>query len=211
MFDKIGYMFRKIILLVIAIAVLAGLFALSSLFGETSPNFKKLDIDVERDRAVENLEDLTLRGKGTFGELMERKENLECTILYKSNDINEDLTEGSLFVSQDRLRGDFIVPDTGEDLVSSMIISERILYSWSEIEGEKYGIKVDLDELEEYKSRETGATLDTKEPIPLEAKVTYICKPWNTVDGSIFLPPTDLIFSDFNKMIDKGMEYGNIY
>ncbi len=149
-----------------------------------------------------------LKGKGSLNSLLSRGENLECSITYQNATASDSEINGSYFVSQNRMRGDFIVMDNGKQMVSSMITKDNMMYNWSEIDGQKFGMKVDMTEL---KKAEASTTPDTHEPVPTDADVQYECKPWNNVDGSIFEPPTDIIFRDFSNVMNTGMEYGNIY
>lgn len=144
-------------------------------------------------------------GEGSLDLLANRGENLECSILYKKDDISGQTLEGTYFTSLKRMRGDFIMPEGG---VSSVIVQDGFMYTWSIIEGQKYGMKVNLDELKKAKA---STTPDTREAVPLEANVKYDCEPWNNVDGSIFEPPTDIIFTEFSDVMNGGMEYGTIY
>jgi hypothetical protein len=204
-------MFRKLIWIATIIAIIVGAIALYLLFEKPALETQNIEITAEQVELDKKIEEISQRGTGTIKELMERGENLECTILYVSNDLSEELTEGTMFASRDRLRGDFVVPETEAGSVSSVIVRNEIMYSWSEIQGEQYGMKIDLKKLADYKKQPSDATLDTREVVPLDAKVKYICKTWNDIDGSIFEPPTDIIFKDFNEIVNTGMEFGNIF
>ncbi len=144
-------------------------------------------------------------GEGSLNSLANRGENLECSILYKKDDISGQSLEGTYFTSLKRMRGDFIMP---EGVVSSIIVNDGFMYTWSIVDGQKYGMKVNLDELNKLKN---SSTPDTREPVPLEANAKYNCKPWNNVDGSIFEPPVDIVFTEFSDVMNGGMEYGTIY
>lgn len=147
-------------------------------------------------------------GEGSLNDLLKRGENLECSIVYNDK-IDDEAVEGSYFTSQERMRGDFLVNEGEQQILSSMIIKDEVMYSWSEIDGDKFGMKVDLNELAKIKAE--GKALDTREPVPLDDTVKYDCKPWNNVDGSIFEPPTDILFRDFSSLMNTGMEFGTIY
>jgi hypothetical protein len=41
--------------------------------------------------------------------------------------------------------------------------------------------------------------------------VSYNCKPWVALDGSVFEVPTDVIFKDYKDLVNVGMEYGTSY
>ncbi len=149
-------------------------------------------------------------GEGSLSELLARNENLECSISYKQNVNNDDVVEGSYFTSNGKMRGDFLTKDSGQEVLSSMIIRDGEFYSWSVIEGEKFGMKASVDQFTQVGDDESKPKADNG-PVSLDDSVKYDCKPWNNVDGSVFEPPTDVLFRDYNAIINTGMEYGNIY
>jgi len=151
-----------------------------------------------------------MMGTGSMNSILARAENLECTVSYKASLEEEVATEGTFFTSRNRLRGDFLVNSTGsEQLLSSVILKEDYLYTWTEIEGEKYGMKIALKDLALSKSAANAP--EVREVVPLEAEVSYKCMPWLVVDGSIFETPTDIIFKDYADLMDVGMEFGTVY
>lgn len=146
-------------------------------------------------------------GNGSLKSLLNQAVNLECTIKYAPE--GESAVEGKYFTNQGKMRGDFVVESEGMSVVSSMIMLDEKLYSWSEIDGQKYGVLIDLKEVET--QSQNGNVPDTKEPVPLEAEVAYDCKSWTQIDNSIFEPPSDIKFQDFSNIMESGMEFGNIY
>ncbi len=198
---------KAIIFLLIA-AVLVGGFALYGLFGGSGPANK-----IETDAVVEVTEEFdtaeeqhVFRGKGNLLEVQKLGVNLECSISYNALDMSEPLV-GTYFVSRERIRGDFemIAPELGDNIVSSMIFKDNMFYSWSVIDGDAYGVKVG------------GSFTDgldnemVKSPVPSDARVTYDCKEWKEIDGSIFEPSNEVLFKDMSKASDSEMEYGTIY
>ena len=151
---------------------------------------------------------LPISGTGSMSSLLARAENLECSVSYTAPE-NNITTEGTFFTSRERLRGDFIVSGTPTETLSSVILKENTLYSWTEIEGEKYGMKISLELLQESKSNESAP--DAREAVPLDAAVAYTCVPWDVIDGSIFEPPADVLFKDYVDLMNVGMEFGTVY
>lgn len=145
------------------------------------------------------------QGQGTLQELRMLKENLECTVRFDAGTAGSRV-EGTYFVSEGSMRGDFLTdsPDLSGKILSSMIIKGEIMYSWSEIDGQMYGVKIDLSQVEE-------AVIDDKSAVSINESVKYDCKPWENVDGAIFLPPGNVLFQDLSEIMNIGMEYGNIY
>ena len=150
-----------------------------------------------------------LSGSGSMTALMARGENLECTISYAASSADATQTEGTYFTSGSKMRGDFLVTSSGQQTVSSVIMKDQTLYSWTEIEGEAYGMKIPMAELEASKNTE-GAPA-AQEVVPMDAEVDYSCKVWTAVDNSIFEPPSDVLFRDFGDIVSMGMEFGNMF
>ncbi len=205
---------NKITIVGLIAVVVAGV-ALFMLFGGGSDTKNVTDEMMMEEMNEANSEDagamLDAIGVGSIAGLMARGENLECTIIYKNSEADGGESKGTMFTSRDRMRGDFEAVNEGEKTVGSMIINDNIMYSWSEIDGEKFGMKVDLAELKEYQTSAGEAAVETREPVGMEEEVNFDCKRWSNVDGSVFEPPSDVIFRDFGDVINTGMEFGNIY
>lgn len=154
---------------------------------------------------IEETKNEPVAGRGSLKNILALAQNLECTIDYET----QVKVSGTYFTSQGKMRGDFVVPSAQGDVLSSLIMRDNKMYTWSEIQGKKYGMQFDLSEVAA--AREAGDIPDTREPVPLDAAVNYDCKPWVSFDGSIFEPPSDIIFQDFSKVINQGMEYSTIY
>lgn len=143
-------------------------------------------------------------GVGTLAALQARGGNFECSLTYKPNEYEDEIT-GTYFYADGKVRGDFLVPspDLGDEVLSSMIVNEDMLYVWSEINGEQYGMKITIPE--------DGEESQDATPVPDDVSVRYTCKPWTTVDNSVFVPPSTVLFQDASDLMQTGMEYGTIY
>lgn len=184
-------------------AVLYGLFGTSS--SKTQPVLDDTNPVTEVDETEEN--QVPLSGVGSLEALKLFGQNLECTISYDSPDVAEPIV-GTYFVSGDSIRGDFemTIPELGGEMVSSIIWNDGMMYSWSDIGGQKYGMKVNTATLEAGEQSEA-----VREPIPSDVNVRYNCQVWTAVDGSVFVPPSDVLFQDFSAVLETGMEYGTVY
>ena len=205
---------NKITLIVISIALLVALVAIFLLFSNSTSEIKNEESVIEKTENPQTETTTSLfeaRGRGSVEDLMGRSENLECVIIYTNSDLSEEKSEGTLFTSRNRMRGDFETNSDGMNTVGSMIINDNVMYSWSEIDGEKFGMKVNLDELQKYKEDNGGDAVDAREPVSLEDEVSFDCKKCVNIDNSVFVPPSDVIFRDFGDVINTGMEFGNIY
>lgn len=201
---------RNILLLSIGGAVVVGGAALYMIFGgvpEEATTATGSEVSIEQDTNKEVTGPTS--GTDSLSALLALGQNLECSITYEPKTINEPATEGTYFTSRGRMRGDFLVESTGSQAVSSIIIDDENMYSWTEIDGQKYGMKMTLSELEISQSDDTVP--EANEAVPLDESVRYSCKPWVSVDGSIFEPPTDIIFTDYSDVVNMGMEFGTSY
>ncbi|MEN9922440.1 MAG: hypothetical protein RL097_717 [Candidatus Parcubacteria bacterium] len=195
------------ILAVVAIALLT--FGYITLFSTPAQKMADEAVEVAAELSLESASTTVVsavrQGSGSLEMLRLLGEDLECTVVYI--DSNEETTvEGTYFVSAGNMRGDFLTPtpDLSGQVLSSMIINDSYFYVWTEIEGQSYGIKTDL-------SLPSDATLDAREPVPLDDIVMYNCKPWKNVDRTVFVPPSTVLFQDSNELMQGGMEYGTIY
>lgn len=146
------------------------------------------------------------KGTGTLESLRLLNEDLECTILFTPS-TQTAAVEGTYFVSDGNIRGDFLTesPDLSGQILSSIIIEGETMYTWSEIEGKAYGMKMDLTTVD-------GVTADeTKQPVSLNEDVRYDCKNWENVDRTVFVPPSDVLFQDMSELMKAGMEEATIY
>ena len=147
--------------------------------------------------------ELELNGFGTMNELLGKEKNLECQITTIDNTV---ASEGTFFVADKKIRGDFITdsPDLEGSALSSIIIVEGTMYVWTEIAGETFGVKSQLQTT-------TETDIQTQEPVGLDERVKYACQKWEQVDQSVFLPPSDVLFQDMSAILQGGMEYGTVY
>jgi len=202
---------KYLIILGVGAVIVAGAF-LYVVFGPTSSdtvpvttNGTGSEVPTEESETSTAVEPFS--GAGTLAELMGRGQSLECTISYQVE--NTPAVEGTYFVHDGRVRGDFVtnVPEMGGDVLSSIIMADGEVYSWSDINGQMYGVKVVVPANE--MDATTPETIRT--PIPDGAAVSYDCRPWTAIDNSIFEPPSAVLFQDMSQMLEGGMEYGTIY
>lgn len=139
-------------------------------------------------------------GVGTFAELQAKGRSLECSFTYAPNEYESDVV-GTYFIVGKNIRGDFVTnaPDLGGEVLTSLIINGDAIYVWSEIDGQSFGTKSPLEES------------DIQVPVAADQSVRYVCKSWEQVDRSIFVPPTTVLFKDAVTGADANMEYGTVY
>ena len=196
----------KVIISLVIVAVLVGAVALFGLVGGNSEQDVSGTTEaVEMADQAEESKLQTFLGEGSLLDVQNFGVNVECRISYDDPELLNPVI-GTYFVSRGRIRGDFQmnVPELGGETVSSIIVSDDMFYSWSNINGESYGVKFAAD----------TPNMDNsvvKEPVPSDARVSYDCTEWRTVDNSIFEPPSEVLFQDMSNLMNSGMEYGTIY
>jgi hypothetical protein len=199
---------RNIIILGLVAAIVAGAAIYALLFHQPSETKETTEQNIEEMEATPEAEqEESFTGAGPLSSLLSYGKNLECVVTYIPNEYEQAVT-GTYFVSGVSVRGDFLIDsrELGEPVLSSIIMNDGAFYSWSTINGTSYGMKADLS---------TMATTDgnegIKQPVPQDARVEYTCDTWNPVDGSVFVPPSTVLFQEYGALIETGMEYSTIY
>lgn len=129
-------------------------------------------------------------GTASIQSLYTGGESLECAITYIPNPVEPEVA-GTIFTHANQLRGDFIVPspDMTGQIVTSIIIDDTTIWSWTDIEGEIIGSQQprtdDLTVLERLIA-----------PVGLVKDVQYNCLMWPEVDRTVFVPPSTVLFTD---------------
>ncbi len=164
---------------------------------------------------IEEVEQVNVEGVGTpagkepfsgietLAALAKQGKSLECQIVLERSEAEGNI-EGTYFTHDGKLRGDFMVPapELGGKIVSSMIVDTDMLFVWTTIDTKTIGFKSDLTVRD--------SDIPTKEPIALDESVKYTCTEWEAVDGSVFIPPATVPFTDADASVKAGMEYGTI-
>ncbi len=202
---------KNTLLISIASAVVVGAIAVTLLMRNSDSDVKTSQNDQISNIEEQNqeVEKTPISGTETMIALLEKGEDLECSVSYISEENSNSPTTGTFFTSQGKMRGDFVVMSMQEEIVSSMIMDTESMYTWTIVNGDKYGMKISQAELENSKKNDDSP--EAHEAVPVDVAVDYECKPWKEVDRSIFVPPTDVIFKDYSDLMNTGMEFGNVY
>ncbi|MEK7638924.1 MAG: hypothetical protein AAB388_02050 [Patescibacteria group bacterium] len=204
----------KLIALLAIIAVIVGGFVFFTLFDDASPDGEEEVVEKTSGETATppeaESEPEVFAGSGTLAELQALGKNIECAISYTPNE-HEAAVTGTYFIGDGQVRGDFLTPspDLDEDMVSSVIIEGTNMYAWSTIADATYGVKADLTLAAANSESSDGSLIKT--PVPSTEPVRYDCKTWTAVDGSVFVPPSDVLFKDAAALQGAGMEYGTLY
>lgn len=133
----------------------------------------------------------------------------ECTMSLNIDSGVPTATEGTFFFSNGKLRSDMVVDAMGTKVVTSVIIKDGVSYSWSDMDGVTQGVKIQLDKYTE--AAVEGSTVTPKEMETIESAIKYDCKPWSSKDDSVFELPQDILFKDFEELMNVGMEDGTVF
>ena len=203
----------KYIIGLVVVAVVVGFVAMQALLGPSASN-PGLTADGISDEVgltnngVETVSESseTFSGTDTLTTLIALGVPVECTVT-QADSTGDTSAEGTLFISGEKVRGDFlqVTPGIDEPVLASMILTEEMLYAWSEIDSQQYGFKVDISD-----ATETEQT-NNQMPISTDELVQYECARWQSIDNSIFVPPGTVLFQDMNALFEGGMEYGTVY
>ena len=111
---------------------------------------------------------------------------------------SETGNSGTVYVSNGKMRGDFISDVNGKQAASHMINDGTTAFIW--MDDQATGFKTNLEAIEKM-SGQTGVsqTVDINKP------VDFTCSSW-TVDQAKFAVPVEIRFSDMSQMMEDAMK-----
>jgi hypothetical protein len=123
-------------------------------------------------------------GVGSFGYLVGLKQTLTCNI-----ETTSSLPDrvGTVFISGDKLRGDFSSYFNGATRTSHMVIDGVSLYVW--VNGYDSGLKLPAA------NGASGSAAANAGGVDPNVNVAFACYPW-TPEGDSFALPSDVAFTD---------------
>ncbi|MEN9561153.1 MAG: hypothetical protein RIQ56_426 [Candidatus Parcubacteria bacterium] len=135
------------------------------------------------------------KSSGTLAALMQRSGAWKCEVSHSSAN---DKTEGVVYVSGGKVRGDFTSNVPGMGLMEShMLVDSDYMYMWSS--AMPNGMKMKADDPKATDSPETSGAASL-----YGQNYDYDCSPWS-VDSSKFQLPKDVNFSDMSAMMQDMM------
>ena len=136
---------------------------------------------------------------GSFDSLIRAGNSVECS--YSKNDGSGG---GTLFVADQKLRGEIQVNEHGQSYPMHMIHKDGLMYSWGGPMGEKQGMLMHVDPS---RMANTGPGTAAQN---MQEEMDFTCKPWSA-DVSQFEPPSDVEFMDMSQMMAgmMGQDAGN--
>ncbi len=131
--------------------------------------------------------------KGSIKSLLGQGKNVNCTINYPGTQGQD----GTVYVSGNKMRGDFSMVVDEKTTDSHMINDGTFVYTWSSMSSQ--GTKMKVEAVEEAAEK---AGTEQKQNVDLDAEVDYKCTPWS-VETAMFVPPTNIEFIDFSETMKQ--------
>lgn len=157
---------KYITIIAVVVVVLGGWFLLS---GDSSAPTNTQDAPQVSDERS---------GSSSLQDLLSLGGNRYCTVAIEDQNFS---ATGEVFVAEDQIRVDFVSGVADQIVASSMIQTEGMIYTWTNMFGQ--GFKFLVSDIE------AGA------PGPdLSVGVTYDCEPWGEIDQSKFTLPEGIEF-----------------
>jgi hypothetical protein len=140
--------------------------------------------------------DTSSSNRASLRSLMGLAKNQQCTFTD-----NESGSEGTVYVTNDKMRGDFTAISEGETIGSHVIIIGEDMYLWMDGSGDGY--KSSISDTENADEEAGQQERDTESSgLDINNEVTYKCQPW-VVDASKFELPQDINFRDLGTMMEE--------
>lgn len=136
-------------------------------------------------------DDSDMKGSSSLRDLVMRNRPMQCTV-------NESDSQGTFYVADKNMRGDYSMVNDGKTIVGHMIVKGDTSYTWTE--GEKTGFKFTASSDTETES-EVDNSAQKQEQVDLDEEVNYDCRAWNK-DNSYFELPAGVEFTDFSAMMN---------
>jgi len=135
--------------------------------------------------------------KGTLQDLFARETSMQCKFSY---DDEGNKSEGTVYLSGKKMRGDFALSQSdGKSMQSHVIRDDVYGYTW--LEGQKQGTKLKIEKSDEVMEKSEDKKDDELFAID-NKEVDYDCKAWN-VDSSMFKPPANINFQDISIQVEE--------
>jgi len=124
--------------------------------------------------------------QGSLLDIFNLGKTQKCTFSYKSDTSS---TEGTVYVTQNKLRGDFKVTSAKKTSSMYMLRNGETNYIWGD--DLPTGIKMTL------KLEDLAGNTQAQGYVDVNQKVDYKCTPW-VIDNALFTPPSNIKFTDLS-------------
>lgn len=126
----------------------------------------------------------------------------KCTVSFSNNNSQ---SQGTIYLSGGKMRGDFTAQVQGKAMVSHMINDGTTTYTW--VDGMATGFKMQ-NQAAKASATPTGTMDNQHQSVDPNAKYNYNCSAWSA-DGSMFVQPSGINFSDMSSMMMNGSSTGS--
>ena len=178
MSKQIQLIIGGVIILVIVLAIGAYF-----MFGKTSQNKAQTTDVATNTQATDESQSTT----SSIKSLLLGNKNVMCTVKYPSESGMN--SEGTVYVSANKMRGDFTMMVNDQSTDSHMISDGEYMYSWSSQAVQ--GTKMKLEAADKPQTEQENGNLDINQQVDLN------CSNWS-VDDSKFTPPAEIKFTELN-------------
>ena len=139
------------------------------------------------------LQDTQSSSQSSLKSLLQAGKAQTCTFTDKQE--GSDVS-GKSYITNGKMRTDIESRTSGGIITTHMILDGNTSYTWGD--GQKTGFKftVNPDEVENSVTK----TPNSNQAVDINKVIDYKCSSW-TVDNSLFVPPSDVAFSDFSSMM----------
>lgn len=168
----------KVIIVVFAVILLGGG---AYYFLNREPGENRESEAQTRDEAKNEEAPVTSSFRGSFDDLMARGGSYKCTFTHKTD---VSVSSGTVYISDDRMRGDFESETEHMDVTSHMIKRDGYVYSWSPLTSQGFKMPVDGE-------GEAGGSGDgsmSGQSVDLNQEYDYDCSTWTTNESVFALP-----------------------
>lgn len=124
----------------------------------------------------------------SFTRLMAAGQNVECE--FQKNDGSQ---KGTLYVTGDKMRGEFMMKQGGSEFPMHMIRNTEKMYTWGGPMGEGQGMIMPAN-------MQGNSPMGGPQTANMDEEMDFTCKPWSA-DSSRFEPPSDVQFQDMSEMM----------
>ena len=160
---------------------------------------EEITFDESNNTTIDQTQDEIFEGK--VMDLLKRGGSLACQI---SSDDNGNVTDGTMYISDGNLRGDFSFTQAdGVSYEGSMINDGEFSYVWGDNlpfgEDGPSGVKTKVSVQDQASGEKND---DDNQIIDMDDSFTFNCQPWS-VDNSKFTPPSDVEFVDLSADIQN--------
>lgn len=143
---------------------------------------KPAEVHVETKTEVKNEQK-----QGSLKQLMAVTSSQKCIV---SSETENSHSEGTVFIANGKMRGDFAIAAASTTITSHMISDGKTMNGWSDQSAMGFTFSMD---------QTVGATTTTQQAVDVNSNYNYKCEDWRE-DGSKFELPKNIEFKDFSAM-----------